>query len=236
MKSEILYADGSGLVAIPGGAGLIVEPWDKGALYPVDLHINSNPSVKEVLDSDRPYEPGGFLNAQLRGVEPESQWLVTTWGAGERVGARSGRGRPVRVMECTLNTLANGGPQFLAARSVSVTPVYFDCSRFSAFTFSAIVPAVAGYVAQSITISLELVGQQVALGETIALGSANQFGAAALVTGYASFGPGMPNLTGTHSVTRGVWWPGRVGVSITTDAEISFDSGASATFELWGTP
>jgi hypothetical protein len=135
MQTVTMTADAAGNVNVSASRGVLVEPLADGAAYPVVVRRNNVEASDQVVVQERALYWGDALAIQVRGCEPGSGWVVTTFEPGvEGVGQPDAPTRAVLLRRVDFDVLSEGdnwaGP-------------LLDVSRWRAVTVRAHLPGVA---------------------------------------------------------------------------------------------
>ncbi len=78
MSSEVKTADSNGKFSIGPGVGFLIVPWDTGAFFPLEAHVDGSVAAYDVIAEERPIYRDAFSKVEFWGATTGSKWLVYT--------------------------------------------------------------------------------------------------------------------------------------------------------------
>ncbi|HYI00571.1 hypothetical protein [Hyalangium sp.] len=242
MRITIATANTDGKFSIGAGQGFLVIPFDKGAVFPLEVHVNGNVSRFERLDEERPLFLS-FTDVEFWGATAKSQWLVYTAEAeGEAFGPLNRPGPMQRLVPQIVQAGAyTPGTYYIPAFSTdSATRVLYDVRRFRNVLFTCSAGNLTLTDTPTFSLFLDLWPGLNGVGgvenyETVAAGSSNDLAATGGGLAWIQVGADSPEAEGDH------WgsFPSRFPyvsprLVIGGAGEVDFDG--AVYFDLWGIP
>jgi hypothetical protein len=223
MQTVQMAADAGGNVNVSASRGVLVEPLSDGATYPVVVRRNNTEASDQTVLQERVLSWADLQSIQVRGCEPGSKWLVTTFEPlVEGVGQPDAPTRGVLLRRVDFDTLVEGD---------NWAGGMLDVSRWAAVTVRAHVPGVDDATGVDVYLVVEVDHCNGVAADAIQAGTEDmaQTPGAAMV----QVGDGLGEVTATRRSTR-AGRPGTVRARFAvTGGPPVLDAGL-ARIEVWG--